>query len=158
MAAFLFPMLSANVAYGGIMPSLEIGCCTTEEKGGQCVDCPNGETCVTSNFFCDDAGGFFSQGACSEDGGGATCQSAISREGCCVVQPGSCVDNLGVETCLFGNDGGAGLWVSGQQCAAVPQCTLTRNIPTLSNWALIVTAGILVLVGIWGITRKKAEA
>jgi len=42
-------------------------------------------------------------------------------------------------------------------------CTFTNsakplNIPTLSQWGLIVMAGILVLIGIWGITRKKAEA
>ena len=33
----------------------------------------------------------------------------------------------------------------------------TRAIPTMSQWGLIAMAGILVLVGIWGITRKKAE-
>ena len=157
-AAFLFPMLSVNVAHGGIMPILSTGCCTTLDGGGQCIDCPDGETCITTNFFCEDAGGFFEKGACSEVDGEATCESAISREGCCVIEPGSCVDNLDDGTCFFENEGGAELWVSGQQCAAVPQCTLTRNIPTLSNWALIVTAGILVLVGIWGITRKRAEA
>lgn len=35
---------------------------------------------------------------------------------------------------------------------------LVRNIPTMSQWGLIAMAGILVLIGIWGITRKKAEA
>lgn len=35
---------------------------------------------------------------------------------------------------------------------------VTRSIPTLSEWGLIAMAGILVLIGIWGITRKKVQA
>jgi exosortase sorting signal-containing protein len=42
-------------------------------------------------------------------------------------------------------------------------CTFTNstkplNIPTLSQWGMIAMAGIFILVGIWAITRKKAEA
>ncbi len=50
----------------------------------------------------------------------------------------TCVDD-GVGSCTFSNSG-------------------PRPIPTLSQWGFIAMAGILVLVGIWGITRKKAEA
>ena len=50
----------------------------------------------------------------------------------------TCVDD-GIGTCTFSNSG-------------------PRPIPTLSHWGLIAMAGILVLVGIWGITRKKAVA
>ncbi len=42
-------------------------------------------------------------------------------------------------------------------------CTFTNstkplNIPTLSQWGMIAMAGIFILVGIWAISRKKAEA
>lgn len=160
MAAFLFPMLSSNVALGGIAPILTTGCCTTLEDGGQCVDCPDGETCLSSNFYCEEVGGFFDKGACSFDAadGGASCDNPVSRQGCCVIEPGSCLDNVDSGTCFFENEGGAEVWVSAQSCSQVRECAPTRNIPTLSNWALIVTAGVLVLVGIWGITRKKATA
>ena len=158
MAAFLFPMLSANVAHGGIMPSLETGCCTTEKGGGMCIGCPEGETCITSGSFCDEQGGIlFIEGACLDDGQGATCENRVQRTGCCMIEPGSCADDINFETCFFENSPTPELWISGLSCSEVVECTPTRNIPTLSNWALIVTAGILVLVGIWGITRKKAE-
>ncbi len=42
-------------------------------------------------------------------------------------------------------------------CAFVNLAT-PRPIPTLSQWGLMALAGIFILVGIWGISRKKAEA
>ena len=154
-AGFLFTLSNADVARAMAVP---YGCCTTEEKGGQCIGCPDGQACNTSEAYCIEEDGFFSFSTlCDDSGGDAICTSAQAEFGCCVVEPGSCVDDLNTDQCFFGFPETPQIWVPGQSCSAVPQCEVVRNIPTLSNWALIVTAGVLVLVGIWGITRKRAE-
>ena len=62
LAGLLFPLLSANVALGVPVPN--IGCCTTEDGGGQCVGCPEGATCTSSEDFCNNENGFFDEGSC----------------------------------------------------------------------------------------------
>jgi exosortase sorting signal-containing protein len=155
MVGLFFLALTGNEASGVASPP---GCCTTEMDGGVCAGCPGGESCLTSQEFCSSEGGFFSKGVCFEDGEGAVCGVGVVTEGCCVVASDQCVDGVLADECFFGEFPDAELWVSGEACINVPQCSVVRNIPTLSQWGLIAMAGIFILVGIWAITRKKAEA
>lgn len=158
LVCLIYPLVSANLALAGAIPVPLPGCCTTESDGGQCVACPEGETCLTSEDFCEAQDGFFSNGGCFEDSGEVTCGDFEAADGCCVVEPGSCIDDIDFDTCFFEVSSSTELWVSNTSCSEVPQCTPTRNIPTMSNWGLIALAAVIVLVGIWGITRKKSQA
>lgn len=155
LIGLLFPALSPDVAYGGFSA---VGCCTTELEGGSCVACPEDENCVASQDFCESQDGFFDKGGCRTVDGSAACGPIVQTDGCCVVEPGSCVDDIDTEACFLGLSGSPELWVSNTSCSEVPECTITRNIPTMSNWGLIALAAVFVMVGVWAITRKKAEA
>lgn len=157
-ACLIFSISSTDISKAEPIPIPAPGCCTTQEDGGQCVGCPEGEECQASGNFCNAEGGFFSKGTCFDDGGGAVCGDGTEDEGCCVIEAGSCSDDVNIESCFLGTPGGPELFVRGASCSVVPQCTVTRNIPTMSNWGLIALAGIFILVGIWAITKKKAEA
>ena len=156
IAGFLFQTINTELA-GAI--AVVPGCCTTEEGGGECVACPEGDTCFASSTFCVGEDLFFSSvGACVDDGEGAMCVETEPVDGCCVIEPGNCVNEIDIESCFIGQSEFPDIFVSGQSCGNVPQCIPTRNVPTLSNWGLIALAAVLVLVGIWAITRKKATA
>ena len=86
------------------------------------------------------------------------CGIAVQSDGCCVVEPGTCVDDIDSGTCFFEVSESTELFVSNLACSEVPMCSPIRNIPTLSNWALIVLTAVLVLIGVWGITRKRVSA
>ena len=154
----VFLVISANEV-SAIGPVIEPGCCKTQEVGGQCIGCPEGDACFASSIYCEGEDGVFSSGgACIDEGEGAFCGKVETTDGCCVIEPGRCVDDTDIESCFLGTPGGPEIFASGASCFDIPRCTPTRNVPTLSNWALIATAAVLVLVGIWGITRKKAQA
>ena len=89
-----------------------------------------------------------------------------------LVPPGWIVD--GIE-CVDGQNGCGGPCLTfselpnGQGVVATcldndaGSCTFTnfskpRNIPTMSQWGMMALAVLFILVGIWAITRKKAEA
>lgn len=156
LAWLLFPLLNTNVALA-VGPTIQ--CCTTEQDGGQCVGCPEGAICTSTVDFCESEGGFLGLGnSCFNNPDGAQCGTAIESAGCCVLENGTCED-LGASDGCFLREGSPGeIFVGGLSCSLVPQCTPTRNIPTMSNWGLLTLAAIIILVGVWGITRKKAQA
>lgn len=159
LAGFLFPILSADMANAGWTA---IGCCVTDEIESQCLDCPEGETCVASVDYCKSQGGLIeikkSDDACTQVDGSAVCNPIDDAQGCCVIDPGNCLDDIDTVSCFDEISLTSDFWVLNTSCSNVPECTVTRNIPTMSNWGLLALAGIFVLVGIWAITRKKAEA
>ena len=155
LVGLVFQLLNTNVAFG-VGPVL--GCCTTDGIGSQCVGCPEGEPCTSTSDYCDSQDGLFLKGACRDMGEGAQCVAVAEQEGCCVLENGAC-ENLGASDGCFIREGSPGeIFVGGVSCSLVPQCTPTRNIPTMSNWGLVALAAVIILVGVWGITRKKAQA
>jgi len=156
MVGLFFLVFTTMDASAGAAPP-KVGCCTTEEGGGQCVGCAGDSSCLTSQNFCSSQDGFFDIGICFNTDDGAVCGAAKTTEGCCVIEPNHCVDAQSSEQC-FGNNPDAEIWVNNESCVNVPQCNAARNVPTLSHWGLIALAGLFILVGIWAITRKKAEA
>ena len=161
LTGLMFYVLNTNFAHGIAPPGPPgqvAGCCTTADGGGQCVGCPEGGTCLSTGDFCESEGGFFEKGACSVVDGSASCGGAVAGTGCCVIEPGSCVSDISGDSCFSGEFSEVEIFVAGAACSEVPQCTITRNIPTMSNWGLIALAAVFVLAGIWAITRKKAQA
>jgi len=80
--------------------------------------------------------------------------------GCCVIQPGKCVDDQKAEKCIDDTDGlGGDIWASNKACLDVPQCVVAppRNIPTLSQWGLIAMAVILAIVAFMVIRKRKVS-
>ena len=155
IVGLFFLGFTAVDASGVVIPA---GCCTTEDGGGQCVACEDGDSCVTSEDFCESQGGFFTEGfICFDEGAGAICGVAKISDGCCVIEPNNCQDSVSSASCFL-DFPGAEIWVRNESCINVPQCNAPRNVPTLSNWGMIALAAIFILVGVWAITRKKAAA
>lgn len=76
----------------------------------------------------------------------------------CCISVGGCVDIPdGIVVKCFPDT-----FVEGGVCEPGPgefgQCVVPRNVPTLSEWGLIATAGILGFIGFMVIRRKKATA
>jgi exosortase sorting signal-containing protein len=131
--------------------SVPQGCCINEATDS-CVGCVDG--CATQEDFCIEQGGTVAgEGICFDSPVGAICGETASEVGCCVVSPGECVDNTDSRGCF---DTELGItWNPGNICSQVAECTVTRNIPTLSEWGLIAMAGILGIAGLIIAIRKR---
>ena len=82
----------------------------------------------------------------------------LPLEGCCVIEPGECeitTEDSCVE--LGGVYQGDNVSCDGiDECLAPPPPV--RNVPTISQWGMIVVAGLLGIVGFMVIRRKKVTA
>lgn len=159
LTGLLIPQFGIDTA-SAVLPVEIPGCCTTEQDGGECLDCPEGASCLTSSEYCTGEGGFFSEsGTCNDSGSGASCGLSIVQPGCCVIEPGNCQETETANECFaFISQIFPDFFAAGASCEEIPQCTPVRNIPTMSNWGLLALAGIFILVGAWAITRKRASA
>jgi len=134
--------------------SIADGCCI---KDGACAGCESG--CITTPDFCIDKGSTGEEGVCFDEGlGPAICGHTDEQEGCCVLGPVNCVEDIGVVDCFRVQMGD--IWNPGDSCSEVPQCAKVNTpIPTLSQWGLITMAAILGVIGfIMVIRRRKATA
>ncbi|MGB2691233.1 MAG: IPTL-CTERM sorting domain-containing protein [Thermodesulfobacteriota bacterium] len=135
--------------------SVPQGCCINEATDS-CLGCIGGG-CATQEEFCADNGGTVAgEGICFEGGAGAFCANTISELGCCVIEPGECVQNTTARGCFDAEHGIA--WNPGNGCAQVTECIPERDVPTLNEWGLIAMAGILGIVGFMVMRRKKVDA
>lgn len=159
LAGFIIPLFGVDTA-SAVGPVEIPGCCTTAQGGGECLDCPEGASCLTSSLYCAGEGGFFSEaGVCFDSGAGATCGTGVAAEGCCVIEPGNCQETENANVCFeFTSQIFPDFFAAGASCEEIPQCTPIRNIPTMSNLGLYALAAVFILVGIWAITRKRTEA
>lgn len=138
----------------------DFGCCRTVDApnvpAGECVGC-EGENCLTSGAYCTSVGGFISGGTCVSQPEGAICDDLIFSPGCCVTSPGLCLEDVEFDDCIFVEEGI--LLAPGESCEVIELCELpSKNVPALSQWALIVLAGVLGILGLAVIRRRKATA
>ncbi len=137
------------------LSSVPQGCCINDATN-TCLGCPVGG-CATQEEFCLDNGGTVAgEGICQDSPIGAICESVDFEVGCCVVEPGDCLDNEGSRSCFDGEHGI--FWHPGTACEQVRECLNPRNVPTLNEWGLISMAGILGIVGFMVMRRRKATA
>lgn len=159
LTVLLVPLLSVDVANAGWTA---IGCCVTDVAVSQCLDCPEGETCVASVDYCKSQGGLItikkSDDACTEIDGSAMCAPIVDSDGCCVIDPGNCMDDVDTVACFDEISLTSDFWVFNTRCSEVPQCTVTRNVPAISNIGLLALAGVFILLGVWAIARKRTKA
>jgi len=135
--------------------SVPQGCCINDATNS-CFGCIGGG-CATQEEFCGDNGGTVAgEGICFEGGAGAFCGNTISELGCCVIEPGDCVQDVDSRDC-FDNEHGI-FWHPANGCSQVQQCLPQRDVPTLSEWGLIAMAGILGIAGLIVIRRRKVTA
>jgi cysteine-rich repeat protein len=100
---------------------------------------------------CDD-GNTFSDDGCSGD-----CLSIEAGFNC--ITPGElCISICGdgiqtsLEVCDDGNDS------PGDGCSATCQMEIAHNVPALGLWGLLALAGVLGIIGLMVIRRRKLEA
>jgi len=76
---------------------------------------------------------------------------------CCEFEPGiACALAIGDE--VVGEfEGAACNELTGLCSGFEPEKDITRNVPTISQWGLIATAGVLGIIGLMVIRRKKAS-
>ncbi len=135
--------------------SVPQGCCINDATNS-CFGCIGGG-CATQEEFCIDNGGTVAgEGICFDTPVGAECGNTISELGCCVIEPGDCVEDTTSRGC-FDTEHGV-FWHPANGCSQVAQCTPERNIPTLNEWGLIAMAGILGIVGFMVMSRKRVSA
>jgi IPTL-CTERM motif len=136
IAAF-FCLSRPNEARSGVA-----GCCQVND---QCVGCQSG--CGISNPSCTSAGGsvVFGEVCVNPTGQDSMCVPPNSDAGCCLQPPGICQETS-LPDCQPVNAGT--IWFD-TSCSEVPQCT--RQIPTLSEWGIIIMAGVLGLFAVLGI-------
>ena len=140
-------------SYSGMAFSL--GCCTADD---QCLGCgEEGNRCsVTQGTCLQELGGTFFQGGdfCFQGQSGASCVNTQGTPGCCVIEPGSCEDDVVITSCPGDR------WFLDTECSEVPICTevISRNVPALSVWGLASIAVILGAVGFFVLKRRKAVA
>ena len=114
------------------------GCCQTQVA--VCVDTTDAN-CLDSPFF---------PGGMCMDGGETFCESP--PVGCCVIEQGVC--KITTEEGCNNQDGD--YQGDDTDCAGNPMCMIPSNVPTLSQWGLIAMAGILGIVGLIMLRRKRA--
>lgn len=134
--------------------SVPQGCCINEATDS-CLGCIGGG-CATQEEFCEDNGGTVAGEGICIDIGGAACAISLSEVGCCVIEPGECVQNTTSRGCFDSEIGIA--WNPGVECAQVAECVPQSNVPTLNEWGLIAMAGILGIVGFIVMRRRTATA
>ncbi len=135
--------------------SVPQGCCISNTTDS-CLGCPLGG-CATQEDFCIENGGAVAgEGICFDSPVGAVCGISDAENGCCVIEPGDCVENVDSRGC-FDTEHGI-FWHPGETCEQVQECIAQRDVPTLSEWGLIAMAGILGIVGFMVIRRRKATA
>lgn len=135
--------------------SVPQGCCINPVSD-TCFGCIGGG-CATQEEYCIDNGGNpAAEGICFDGLAGASCQGTEFETGCCVVEPGDCLEDEGSRSCFDGEHGI--FWHPGQACEEVAQCSAPRDIPTLSEWGLIAMAGVLGIIGFMVMRRRKVSA
>ena len=134
--------------------ALPAGCCRTSDDAF-CLGCVSG--CSATESYCEAQGGIFigSEQACVDPFGDCGSVPEDSR-GCCLRADNLCSEDRTFDECFQAEEGQ--FWVADESCSFVSDCQEARPIPTISEWGLIAMAGFFVLIGIWGITRKKAVA
>ena len=124
------------------------GCCIVDSE---CVGCDDG-TCAASESFCEEAGSAVQDGACVNQPGGDFCDFNTTWDdfdGCCVIDTNNCSQETSWRDCVGDEEPNLNgqVWLPETSCRQVPQCTV-RNVPTISQWGLIATAGILGIIGL----------
>jgi len=94
------------------------------------------------------------EGICIEGEPGTSCAISLSEVGCCVIEPGACLEETTSRGC-FDTEHGI-FWNPGESCSVVQECA--RNVPIFNEWGLIAMAGILGIIGFIVIRRRKVTA
>ena len=125
------------------------GCCQITQDPFTCGRA-NGINCVNEN------GAFVVGGSCRNENEGQCDPLPPVPLGCCVISQGVCSETeISQSECE--DDRGMN-WVFNTECSEVPECiVLPRNVPSLSHWGLIALAGILGLISLVILNRKKAS-
>jgi len=131
------------------------GCCIVDSE---CVGCDEG-TCAASESFCEEQGSAVADGACVNQPGGDFCDFDTTWddfEGCCVIDTNNCSDETSWRNCVGDSEPilNGQVWLPETSCRLVPQCAVS-NVPTISQWGLIATAGILGIIGLIMVIRKR---